>query len=324
MAPTVTSRDPPAHIMTTAITSRDPPVHIMTTATTTQLPISTPRHPALSQRPSLRLDTHQVRTFGKGSSLRLDTLSAVSPTARNTFSNAYAPPASAAPATGRPSKLRLSIDSSCNAPSSASTPDSASTLSSALTSASTATSTDSAAIIIPYKQPHNVRSILSNGPTPRKMASSQPLFPAEKRVSFRTPLEEDIKTVKYTLAHSDIDSSVSTISSLTTTSSEESETATTLAINAKSASTASPTLSIPSSSSSSSFASLQTSPRPKGPRTGDKRDSSESDSDSCPETPVAGRRKRRRDWRWTLGPLPSDGSTSTSASTSEATSEDST
>ncbi|KAF2447284.1 hypothetical protein P171DRAFT_483330 [Karstenula rhodostoma CBS 690.94] len=288
---------------------------------TAQLPILTPRQPALSQRPSLRLDTQQLRTFGKGSSLRLDTLSAVSPTARNTFSNAYAPPASAAPATGRPSKLRLSIDSSCNAPTSASTPSSASTLSSALTSAST----DSAAIIIPYKQPHNVRSILSNGPTPRKMASARPLFPAEKRVSFRAPLEEEIKTVKYTLAHSDIESSVSTISSLATTSSEESETATPLSINTKPTSTASPTLSIPSSSSSSSssFASLQTSPRPGGPRAGDKRDSSDSDSDSCPETPVAGRRKRRRDWRWTLGPLPSDASTSPSASTSEATSEDS-
>ncbi|KAJ4297882.1 hypothetical protein N0V90_005781 [Kalmusia sp. IMI 367209] len=189
MAPTIGSRDPP---------------HIMTT--TTQLPILAPRQPQLSQRPKLRLDTHQVRTFGKGSSLRLDTLSAVSPTARNTFSNAYEPPASAAQASGRPSKLRLSIDSSCKDPSTVSTPTSASTLSSALTSASA----DSATITtIPYKQPHNLRSILSNGPAPltsRKMAPARPLFPAEKKVSFRLPLEEEIKTVKYTLAHSDIES----------------------------------------------------------------------------------------------------------------------
>jgi hypothetical protein len=46
----------------------------------------------------------------------------------------------------------------------------------------------------------------------------------------------------------------------------------------------------------------------KAPRAGDKRDSSESedDSDTCPQTPVAGRRKRSRDWRWTLGKLPGD------------------
>lgn len=39
---------------------------------------------------------------------------------------------------------------------------------------------------------------------------------------------------------------------------------------------------------------------------GGKRDSSsddENESDSCPATPVAGRRKRHRQWRWTLGPV---------------------
>lgn len=43
-----------------------------------------------------------------------------------------------------------------------------------------------------------------------------------------------------------------------------------------------------------------------GPQVGEKRDSSsdESDSDKCPETPVAGRRKRVREWTWTLGPMP--------------------
>jgi len=37
------------------------------------------------------------------------------------------------------------------------------------------------------------------------------------------------------------------------------------------------------------------------PVAGEKRDSSDEDSDTCPETPVAGRRKRRREWVWTLG-----------------------
>lgn len=40
------------------------------------------------------------------------------------------------------------------------------------------------------------------------------------------------------------------------------------------------------------------------PQTGEKRESSdEEDSDTCPATPVAGRRKRHRQWRWTLGPV---------------------
>lgn len=42
------------------------------------------------------------------------------------------------------------------------------------------------------------------------------------------------------------------------------------------------------------------------PRAGDKRDSSdEEDSDTCPATPVAGRKKRHREWVWTLGPIDS-------------------
>ncbi|KAF2201933.1 hypothetical protein GQ43DRAFT_370259 [Delitschia confertaspora ATCC 74209] len=114
------------------------------------------------------------------------------------------------------------------------------------------------------------------------MAPTRPLFPATKSVSFRTPLEEEIKTVKYTMAHSDIEapSSEEPSESSDQSSSEQ--------------------------SSSSAFSSLEGSPRPREPRTGEKRDSSSSEEesdDSCPETPVAGRRKRSRDWRWTLGPL---------------------
>ncbi|KAF2470587.1 uncharacterized protein BDR25DRAFT_303665 [Lindgomyces ingoldianus] len=292
-----------------------------------------------SPRPKLHINTTQLRTFGKGStSLRLDTLSAVSPTVRNTFSNAYDVPASAAPALGRPSKPRLSIDSSFSAPpnpQSSSTPNSASTLSSTLTSAS---SNESATISIPYKQPHNVTSILSNSPArpfiPRKMAPVRPLFPAEKKVSFRTPLEEEIKTVKYTLAHSDLESSISsdsTVSSVETTAYSEQESSTVSLLIESSASSSpnfpsSPSVSSPSEQSNSpAFSSLEGSPRPRGPRIGEKRDSSssESDSDSCPETPVAGRRKRRRDWRWTLGPLPGSDKSSSSTTSDRTTSEDS-
>ncbi|KAF1963098.1 hypothetical protein CC80DRAFT_487500 [Byssothecium circinans] len=302
---------PPTH----AYGPRDLPHTTMTTS----LPILQ-RTPAL-QRPKLRLDTQQNRTFGKGStSLRLDTLSAVSPTIRNTFSNAYEPPASSSsstsssPASGRPSRPRLSIDSSCDSLSSASTPSSASTLASSLTSASN----DSATLVVPYKQPHNLTSILRNSPAqsilPRKMAAVRPLFPAEKTVSFRTPLEEEIKNVKYTMAHSDLESSTSTISSLALSSSESEPSEASVSIEVTSASDEH---SAPSESPRS-FSSLESSPRPRGPRAGDKRDSSESDSDSCPETPVAGRRKRRREWQWTL-PVPAGSNKSTSSSTSDAT-----
>ncbi|KAF2017067.1 hypothetical protein BU24DRAFT_407145 [Aaosphaeria arxii CBS 175.79] len=294
----------------------------------------------LPQRPRLQIDTQQLfknRTFGKGgsTSLRLDTLSAASPTVRNTFSNAYEAPTSAAPTLDRPSKPRLglSIDSSVtkplesnsNPPSSI-TPNSASTFSSVLTSAS---SNASATIAIPYKQPHNLASILSNSPArqliPRKMAPARPLFPAEKKVSFRTPLEEEIKTTKYTLAHSDLESSISsnsTISSIETATSSSDSSSASLSIQTASSSEASSSsnASSPPRGQDARFSSLDTSPRLGGPRTGDKRDSSDSDSDSCPETPVAGRRKRRRDWRWTLGPLPSSSDKSTS--TSDATTSD--
>ena len=46
------------------------------------------------------------------------------------------------------------------------------------------------------------------------------------------------------------------------------------------------------------------------PRTGEKRESSdEEDSDTCPATPVAGRKKRHREWVWTLGPVDTTSST---------------
>jgi hypothetical protein len=136
------------------------------------------------------------------------------------------------------------------------------------------------------------------------------MFPAEKRVSFRTPLEEEITTVKYTLAHSDIESSVSTLSSAASSTSAESDSSAmhhSLGHDTSKASE-SPVQS-PPDTASAGFSTLEGSPRLKQPRTGEKRDSSssEDESDTCPETPVAGRRKRTRDWRWTLGPLPGPG-----------------
>lgn len=308
-----------------------PPIDTMTMTTTSSLPIILPPRPP-PQRPKLSINTEQPRLLGKAASLRLDTLSAISPTVRNTYSNAYEQP-STAPALQRPAKPRLSIDSTFASSNAASTPDSASTFSSTLTS----TSHVSAASLVPYKQPHHLVSILTNSPAksviPRKMASIRPMFPAEKRVSFRSPLEEEIKTVKYTLAHSDLASSSSTLSSLASITSTASLRSESSAAHHSIGSSTSQTLigsgsisllatSDKYSSASSSFSADRS--YAASPRTGEKRDSSssEDDSDSCPQTPVAGRRKRTRDWRWTLGALPSS-QTSGSSSNDTVTSEES-
>ncbi|KAF1925466.1 uncharacterized protein M421DRAFT_70071 [Didymella exigua CBS 183.55] len=292
----------------------------------TSLPIMAPRP---SQRPKLTVNTHQPRVFGKAASLRLDTLSAASPTVRNTFNNAYEPSTTTntsstlntcvAPPPGPPAKLRLDISNTTPTPASISTPDSASTLSSStLTSASSETS--SSIGTIPYKQPHNLNSILSNSRIVSRKMASRPMFPAEKRVSFRTPLEEEIKTIKYTWANSDMESPSSTLTPLESTSTDSSSTQVETTATHQSVTPSRPTLSLqPSmekptlslqpSLEKPTIATIECAPRQrKPPRLGDKRDSSESedDSDTCPQTPVAGRRKRSRDWRWTLGKLPGD------------------
>jgi hypothetical protein len=280
-----------------------------------QLPIIQPRP---LQRPKLQINTLQPRIFGKAASLRLDTLSAVSPTARNTFSNAYDPTAAAATTTAFAAPATIDSALSDSASSDSASSDSA--------------SSDSSSTVLPYKQPHNLSSILANSPiTPRKMAAARPRFPAEKRVSFRTPLEENITTVKYTLAHSDIASSTSTLSTLSSIDSTSSSSSSSHsepeppvrqepkmpALSLKSV----PQLSKPTLATVTVTA--DSTVKPRSPRTGEKRDSSssEDDSDVCPQTPVAGRRKRSRDWRWTLGTLP--GSTASSSSMTDTASDDS-
>lgn len=310
--------------------------------------------PASKPKLSLNINpTTQARTFGKGSSLRLETLSAVSPTVVNTFTNAYNSPKTPATATAkaetqepqqaptptlqRPSRPKLSINSAVYvAPKiSCASPESQGSRTPSSCSVSSASTTNSATI--PYQISHTLNSILANSPilrTDTRKMSSRPRFPAEKKVSFRTPLVEEIRTSKYTLAHSDIESAASSLS--LSTESVSSEQTTSEAPSSSAESTSSSDASDPSASTSSSqFLRTESSSelrstsisdsssvsstralrlphrlsrsriREQQPQTGDKRDSSdESDSDTCPETPVAGRRKRQREWIWTLGPLP--------------------
>ena len=111
------------------------------------------------------------------------------------------------------------------------------------------------------------------------------MFPVPKKVAFKAQLTEDIKTTKYTLRHSDIESS----------DSEEEVT--------------------PSQDVGAKAIVDQPEPKPSrglklntttSPQVGDKRESDdegEEEGDMPPVTPVAGRRKRHRQWRWTLGPI---------------------
>ncbi|KAF2839563.1 hypothetical protein M501DRAFT_1015658 [Patellaria atrata CBS 101060] len=317
--------------MTTSLTILPPsPMH-------SQSPLSRPQPPT-SKRPKLSLNTStpvtQSRSFGKGSSLRLETLSAVSPTARNTFRNAYEKlQGTTASSEKRPV---LSIDSSVatqtflKEPSQSenSSPSSAIILSSA--SATSASSTESATITIPYKLSHNVQSVLRNSPLPPQRVHSmsgpsRPLFPAAKRVSFRDPLVEEIHTSKYTYAQSEVDLESSTSSIASTKSSSSGASFGSISSEGSSHSVS---LSLSTSSGESSGSEHQLgSPasvssdegRLGGPRAGDKRDSSDSDSDSAPETPVAGRRKRRREWVWTLGPIGKNASSTSASSTETST-----
>jgi hypothetical protein len=315
-------------------------------------------------RPKLSLNTAQTRTFGKGSSLRLETLSAISPTIINTFSNAYepAPQPAASSSEQKLTRPKLSIDSSIQykAPETPTavvdTQDSRTPSSASISSASTANSAT-----LPYSNSQILNSILANSPIPRlepprKMAA-RPRFPAEKKVSFRTPLEEEITTTKFTYAHYDVESPGSgSMASLLTisTSSEESIPDSASLSSSGSSEALSPsshssqrtegsylkrsTNNLSVSVDSSSPLRSPTSPakrrlphrgrnrlKIRSPQTGDKRDSSsESDSDTCPETPVAGRRKLNRDWVWTLGTLPGQSSTQTSTDESTTTSSSST
>lgn len=132
-------------------------------------------------------------------------------------------------------------------------------------------------------------------------AHSKPMFPPAKKVGFKAPLTEEITTAKFTLRHSDIESSSSTISTLDLNESAEERDERVVR---------------------EEKGEKKKSKEGKGatsPQTGEKRESSndeedDGDGETYPTTPVAGRRKRHRQWRWTLGPV-----RSTDASTSDET-----
>ena len=282
--------------MSLAILPSSPATYSQQAMTTLLAPV-----PAPSKRPKLSLNTSELpSTFGKKStSLRLETLSATSPTIRNTFSNAYHPQASLrAPGARKPALTPLSTASVTPVKERIPTPlrteisDSPDITSSSAVSTASVSTVDSLPAECPYKLAYNITSILTNGPIPRNQnrrrsfARSRPMFPAAKKVAFRAPLTEEIKTEMYIMRHSDLDSSSSTISVLELSPPEPVKASEKDVDEAQTGSAA------------------QDKPEAASPHTGDKRESSdEEDSDTCPATPVAGRRKKHRQWVWTLGPV---------------------
>lgn len=118
-------------------------------------------------------------------------------------------------------------------------------------------------------------------------AQSKPMFPALKKVAFRAQLTEDIKTSKYVMKHSDIDTSSSTISTLEVTPPEQSQEVDEIGTRQE---PEQPTV----EEATVKPLHIDATPRPM---------EQDGDGDSCPATPVAGRRKRDRQWVWTLGPV---------------------
>jgi len=233
-----------------------------------------------SRRPKLSLQTKCSGLSSQNSTgLRLDTLSATSPTVRNTYRNTYEAPLASS------TSLRLDCSGGRSiSPQTAVQPlpiSSPPTCTSAATSP-TSSSTSPETPTIPYARSNHLKSILKNSPIPphaplrTTISSACPapklLFPPIKRVKFQLPLAEEIHTSKYSLRHSDIPSREVSPSPLSC--------------------------------------------REENLHAGDKRespsllehDSDDEDESEYPKTPIAGRRKKMREWVWTLGPI--EGTTS--------------
>ncbi|KAL2813178.1 hypothetical protein BDW59DRAFT_154951 [Aspergillus cavernicola] len=247
--------------------------------------------PSALSKPKLTLQTTSLpMTFGSSStglSLSLAAGPTASPTVRNTFKNAYEVvcPSSATASPSRSSSNRFIKPSS------------------PYTSSK-------------YQLPLGVKSILRNSPLESNMRRSNSVapsgptstsrrvfFPTKKQVSYRYPLEEEVKNVEYTARHSDLVSDPET-DSRETSSDDDSDYSTSSLVSSETT---------PSDDGDEST-SNSTADRKKKKR---KYRSAERQvraialmeglgdpyAPQTPQTPRQGRLKRRREWRWTLGSL---------------------
>ncbi|KAJ5759141.1 hypothetical protein N7520_006297 [Penicillium odoratum] len=294
--------------------------------------------PPINARPKLTLQTTSLpRTFGTsttGLSRSCTVAPGASPTVGNTFKNAYdiTTPASA---TSSPSKG----------------PSHRFTNNKPLSPYVHAPNNNNPFNYRPYQLPLGVRSILRNSPLDTASrrrsgsisagASSGPggagarrvFFPAKKEVSYRIPLEEEIRTERYTAHHLDL------------VHEEEEENAKKVAVQQhvtrgpepqpRNSTDSDANQSLSESSTSDEASADEGMPKSTLSKLERKKrrtmrterqvravallDGLESDqyNSSTPQTPQ-GRVKRRREWKWTLGPINTDITTS-SGSVSSAT-----
>ncbi|KAF4771236.1 hypothetical protein N7455_012056 [Penicillium solitum] len=273
----------------------------------------------ITSRPKLTLQTSALpRTFGTsttGLSFSFAAAPTSSPTIRNTFKNAY----------------------EVASPSSATSP-----------TKSTRYNKPTSPFILhpnnnlfnhrsPYQLPIGVRSILRNSPLepstrrrsgsisaggngPNGAGSRRVFFPAKKQVSYRYPLEEEIRTERYTAQHLDLVTEEAVQAEADTNAQSPPETRPAPFQNIegeKENSDSSPSLSETSTSDDTSAdegvrgSSLSKTERKKRRTVQIERqvravallDGFEADGSSTPQTPRQGRAKRRREWKWTLGPI---------------------
>ncbi|KAK2768438.1 hypothetical protein FQN54_000293 [Arachnomyces sp. PD_36] len=271
----------------------------------------------LNKRPKLSLQTSSLpMTFGKSTtalSLSLTTGPTSSPTVVNTFNNAF-----------DQSRTDRSTSTSTSSLSTSIHRPRSSRHSSPFNGIQHLKSTNDDH---PYRNPAGVRSILRNSPLPKSSlrqssvaatgssngdTGRRALFPPKKQVRYNFPLEEEITTVTYVAKHSDILPTDSTSSSATTWSdgsSDEDDSA------ADSGSTPSDPETSPGSRQHSKRKRRKNSTglSEKQIHAAALRDGlvvhgkEEEYGKATPQSPfLYGHRKRRREWRWTLGPLPTN------------------
>ncbi|KAL9618987.1 MAG: hypothetical protein Q9160_006381 [Pyrenula sp. 1 TL-2023] len=171
---------------------------------------------ASSRRPKLSLQTASLPlTFGKSSTNLIfkNSLSAhpaASPTIRNTFSNAYDIPHRPSPASASPMNNHNKFHASRRLMSPfPKKDDEPYTLpigpKSILKNTPHPRSSHARSNSISYRRPSISCLSSTNSPSPKERR--RVFFPTAKKVNYRLPLAEDIKTVRFTLCHSDIPSS---------------------------------------------------------------------------------------------------------------------
>ncbi|KAJ5267558.1 hypothetical protein N7478_010366 [Penicillium angulare] len=307
--------------------------------------------PTMTGRPKLTLQTSALpRTFGTsttGLSRPFTAAAGTSPTVRNTFKNAYdvvASPTSAATSPSKGPSHRFPTDKPISPyvhhPSNNNTFNHRSA----------------------YQLPLGVRSILRNSPLdtvshrrsgsisagtsgPASAGTRRVFFPAKKQVSYRVPLEEEIRTTNYTASHLDLvleteeDEKQKEIQKQTeavaaphqadrgpeepkvdsTDESDSSQTSSASSTSDEASADEGVTKSTLSKLERKKRRTMRTERQVRAVALLDGLDTDQYTGSSTPQTPRQGRVKRRREWTWTLGPIHSIGNTSPSSASSATT-----